>query len=192
MAPYDYEFSALSGISSDSEVKKVSKKRHRSEPQSLLSSCLGRPAKTISFDADTELSLRPPRIATEPRTEPPSLSDLGDDLLLQILQMAHPTAWDLCRLACVNRTWRKMCYNKVFWTKLRIGPGSMRPGVEQLAPRCATLVELHVDDPRCELHVLHPLIMACANTLRRVVIDCDRDNTSRNEASISSVLWLIR
>ena len=174
------------------DAKQAGKKRHRSEPQSLLSSCLARPTKTVSYGADTELSLRPPCFAPQRKTESASLSDLGDDLLLQILQMAHPTAWDLCRMACVNTTWRKMCYNKVFWTKLRIGPGSMRPGVEQLAPRCSSLVELHIDDPRCELHVLHPLIMTCSNTLRRVVIDCDRDTSSRNEASISSVLWLIR
>ncbi|GJP61249.1 hypothetical protein CLOP_g18430 [Closterium sp. NIES-67] len=141
-------------------------------------------------DCLTELTLglpEPPVVATEK----PSLSNLGDDLLLHIFQLAQPTAWDLCRMACVNKTWRELSYNQIFWTKLRIGPGSMRPGVEQLAARCTNLVELHIDDPRCELHVLHPIIMACGNSLRRIVIDCDRDNTSRNEASICSVLWIV-
>ncbi|GJP35487.1 hypothetical protein CLOM_g20001 [Closterium sp. NIES-68] len=124
-------------------------------------------------------------------TSVPSLGDLGEDLLLHILQLAQPTAWDLSRFACVNRSWRNLCYNPIFWTKLRIGPGSMRAGVEQLASRCAHLTELHIDDPRCELHVLHPIIMACGPSLRRVVIDCDRDDTSRNEASICSVLWIV-
>ncbi|CAI7919987.1 unnamed protein product [Closterium sp. NIES-54] len=142
-------------------------------------------------DCLTELTLglpKPPVVAAEK----PSLPDLGDDLLLHIFQLAQPTAWDLCRMACVNKTWRELSYNQIFWTKLRIGPGSMRPGVEQLAARCTNLVELHIDDPRCELHVLHPIIMACGSSLRRIVIDCDRDNTSRNEASICSVLWIVR
>jgi len=65
-------------------------------------------------------------------------------------------------------------------------------GVEQLAPRCTALRELFVDDPRCELHVLHPIIIACAHSLRRVVIDCDKGAPAHNEASVSSVLWLIR
>ncbi|CAI5471908.1 unnamed protein product [Closterium sp. Yama58-4] len=141
-------------------------------------------------DCLTELTLGLPKPSVV-AAEKPSLSDLGDDLLLHIFQLAQPTAWDLCRMACVNKTWRELSYNQIFWTKLRIGPGSMRPGVEQLAARCTNLVELHIDDPRCELHVLHPIIMACGSSLRRIVIDCDRDNTSRNEASICSVLWIV-
>ncbi|CAI5467770.1 unnamed protein product [Closterium sp. Yama58-4] len=127
----------------------------------------------------------------EETSDGPSLSDLGEDLLLKILQEGQPTAWDLCRYACVNSTWRKLCYSRVFWTKLRIGPGSMHAGVEQLAPRCAQLTDLFIDDPRCELHVLHPIIVSCGESLRHVVIDCDQDSTSRNEASICSILWII-
>eukprot|EP00475_Leptophrys_vorax_P020195 TRINITY_DN27647_c0_g1_i2.p1 TRINITY_DN27647_c0_g1~~TRINITY_DN27647_c0_g1_i2.p1 ORF type:complete len:276 (+),score=-19.61 TRINITY_DN27647_c0_g1_i2:540-1367(+) len=67
----------------------------------------------------------------------------------------------------------------------------MHPGVEQLAPRCAQLTDLFIDDPRCELHVLHPIIVACSESLRHVVIDCDQDSTSRNEASICSILWIV-
>jgi len=70
--------------------------------------------------------------------------------------------------------------------------GSMRPGVEALAARCRHVVELHIDDPRCELFVLHPIVVACAGPLQRVVINCDKDTTSRNEAAICSILWIIR
>ncbi|CAI7805120.1 unnamed protein product [Closterium sp. NIES-53] len=141
-----------------------------------------------------DLNALPPEAESPPMpttSAAPSLGDLGEDLLLHILQLAQPTAWDLSRLACVNRSLRNLCYNPIFWTKLRISPGSMRAGVEQLASRCAHLEEIHIDDPRCELHVLHPIIMACGPSLKRIVIDCDRDDTSRNEASICSVLWIV-
>lgn len=92
----------------------------------------------------------------------------------------------------MSRTWRDACYNRIFWTKLRVGSGSMRPGVEQLASRCSNLVELHIDDPRCELYVLHPIVVACGPALRRVAINCDMDSSNRNEASICSILWIIR
>ena len=62
------------------------------------------------------------RAATE------SLEDLGDEILLKILQCMQPTAWDLCRMACVNKTWKSMCYGPCFWKKLRIGPGAVHPG----------------------------------------------------------------
>ncbi|GJP40778.1 hypothetical protein CLOM_g430 [Closterium sp. NIES-68] len=135
----------------------------------------------------------PPETQPQQQQErsPPSLSDLGEDLILKVLQSGHPTAWDLCRFSCVSRQWKQLCYSRVFWTKLRIGPGSMHPGVELLAPRCANLTDLYVDDPRCELHILHPIIVACSDSLRRIVIDCDRDATSRNEAAICSILWII-
>ncbi|CAI5482741.1 unnamed protein product [Closterium sp. Yama58-4] len=103
----------------------------------------------------------------------PSLSDLGDDILRQILQAMRPTAWDLSRLACVSVTWKNLCYSRQFWTKLRIGSGAMHPGMAKLAPRCRSLTDLFIDDPRCELHVLNPIIVACASSLRRVVLDCD-------------------
>lgn len=119
------------------------------------------------------------------------IEQLSAPLLLRILQMSQPTAWDLCRMSCVSTAWRTACSHSSFWTRLRVGSGSLRPGVEQLAPRCTELTELFVDDPRCELHILHPIIIACSQSLKRVVVDCDRDTGSRNEASISSVLWLI-
>ncbi|CAI7782274.1 unnamed protein product [Closterium sp. NIES-53] len=103
----------------------------------------------------------------------PSLSDLGDDILRQILQAMRPTAWDLSRLGCVSVTWKNLCYSRQFWTKLRIGSGAMHPGMAKLAPRCRSLTDLFIDDPRCELHVLNPIIVACASSLRRVVLDCD-------------------
>lgn len=60
-----------------------------------------------------------------------------------------------------------------------------------MAPRCHGLAELRIEDPRCELHTLHPVIVAAGGALREVEIDCDRDSTSRNEASICSILWII-
>eukprot|EP00270_Netrium_digitus_P010697 TRINITY_DN3337_c0_g1_i1.p1 TRINITY_DN3337_c0_g1~~TRINITY_DN3337_c0_g1_i1.p1 ORF type:complete len:383 (+),score=15.34 TRINITY_DN3337_c0_g1_i1:37-1185(+) len=121
----------------------------------------------------------------------PSLTDLGEDLVMRILQAARPSAWELCRWAGVCRQWKTLCYSPVFWSKLCIGQGSVRKGVEQLATRCSMLVELHIDDPRCDLHILHPIIVACGSTLRRVSIECDRDRTSRTEASICSILWIM-
>eukprot|EP00897_Mesotaenium_endlicherianum_P001446 jgi/Mesen1/1329/ME000013S00822 len=120
-----------------------------------------------------------------------TLADLGEDLLLHILHAADSTVADRCRFACVNRAWKRLCYSKVFWKKLRMGHGSIKEGAESIAPRCSSLVELHIDDPRCELHILHPIIVAAGGTLRRVIIDCDKDRTSRNEASICSILWII-
>ncbi|GJP44908.1 hypothetical protein CLOM_g4308 [Closterium sp. NIES-68] len=134
----------------------------------------------------------------------PSLSDLGDDILRKIFQAMRPTAWDLCRLACVSTTWKNLCYSRPFWSKLRVGPGSMHPGMAKLAPRCRSLTDLFIDDPRCELHVLNPIIVACASSLRRVVVDCDSivaavaaapgpGNAARAsaESSICNLLWLI-
>lgn len=95
-------------------------------------------------------------------------------------------------MACVSRTWRQLCYSRVFWTKLRVSSGSIRPGVEALAARCRDVTELHIDDPRCELFILHPIVTACADSLQRVVINCDKDSTSRNEAAICSILWILR
>lgn len=182
MAPQSIDQESWNGAF-DLEFSSPKSKKQRTSPD------LSHWDSFLVDDCLTELTLRPPQ---PPKvSEGPSLSDVGDDLLLHILQLAQPTAWDLCRMACVNRTWKMLCYDQTFWTKLRIGPGSMRPGVEQLAARCTKLVELHIDDPRCELHVLHPIIMACGSSLRRLVIDCDRDTTSRNEASICSILWIV-
>ncbi|CAI7860109.1 unnamed protein product [Closterium sp. NIES-53] len=172
-------------------------KRRRLEEPSLmlpdLEADCSSEVSTSSAEHATEWTLQP---ALQPQRQqqqqrPASLSDLSEDLLLKVLQSGHPTAWDLCRLSCVSRQWKQLCYSRVFWTKLRIGPGSMHPGVELLAARCTHLTDLYVDDPRCELHILHPIIVACSDSLRRIVIDCDRDATSRNEAAICSILWII-
>ncbi|CAI5460580.1 unnamed protein product [Closterium sp. Yama58-4] len=102
-----------------------------------------------------------------------SMADLSDDLLLRIILCSRPTAWDLCRLACVARGWKALCYSAPFWQRLRVEPHSIRPGVEQLAARCAGLQELYVDDPLCAVHLLHPIIAAAALSLTRLVINCD-------------------
>ncbi|CAI7758956.1 unnamed protein product [Closterium sp. NIES-53] len=102
-----------------------------------------------------------------------SMADLSDDLLLRIILCSRPTAWDLCRLACVARAWKALCYSAPFWQRLRVEPHSIRPGVEQLAQRCAGLQELYVDDPLCHVHLLHPIIAAAAHSLTRLVINCD-------------------
>lgn len=59
---------------------------------------------------------------------------LDDALLLKIVQMSAPTAWDLCRMSCVSTAWRRACAHASFWTRLRVGSGSLRAGTPPRRP----------------------------------------------------------
>ncbi|CAI5520203.1 unnamed protein product [Closterium sp. Naga37s-1] len=122
---------------------------------------------------DTASSSLPANHSQQQARRRSSMADLSDDLLLRIILCSRPTAWDLCRLACVARAWKALCYSAPFWQRLRVEPHSIRPGVEELAARCAGLQELYVDDPLCHVHLLHPIIAAAAHSLTRLVINCD-------------------
>lgn len=66
---------------------------------------------------------------------------LDGGLLLKIVQMSSPTAWDLCRMSCVSTAWRTACSHSSFWTRLRVGSGSLRAGMHPPTPPLKTLAD---------------------------------------------------
>eukprot|EP00270_Netrium_digitus_P004649 TRINITY_DN1592_c0_g1_i1.p1 TRINITY_DN1592_c0_g1~~TRINITY_DN1592_c0_g1_i1.p1 ORF type:complete len:328 (-),score=47.49 TRINITY_DN1592_c0_g1_i1:124-1107(-) len=120
------------------------------------------------------------------------ISRLSDDLLLKIISAANPTPRELCQWSCVSKNWKSLCYLPLFWSKLDIKHGEVRKGFERLASRCSSLTHFHMEDPRCELQSLRPIFQACAQSLRRISLQCDPGTNRQQtpEPSVSSILWL--